>query len=168
MDQIVPSWCHVREPWYAGGELPLPDFGLTCSECGTDLAGASRHACPTCGLEFDPVLLAPPTKWFEVDRLSSAGLPQHVVVDLLAEAFIPYVLTDEHGVFEIIGGPVPQRLRVAGEFYFDLLFLVTQENRRLAQRRSDAQSHTWTCVHCGEESPDSFEVCWRCRQPSAT
>ena len=165
MEQIVRSWHRVRDPRYTGGELPVPGFGLTCSQCGVELTGAARHICPTCGLDFDLTLLAPSTKWFQVDRYLSAGLPQQVVIGLLDEAYVPYVVSHERGVLEIVGGPAPPRLRVVGEFYFDFLFLVTQESKRLAQRRSGAQNHTWTCTNCGEDNPGSFDVCWSCQQP---
>lgn len=166
MDQIVPSWCRVREPWYTGGELPVPDFGLTCSQCGDSLTGATQHVCPTCGLAFDPLLLAPPRKWFQIDHRNSAGLPQHVVEGLLADAHVPYVLSHERGIADVLGGTASQRLRAACEFYFDFLFLISQEAKRLAQRRSAARSHIWKCTCCGEENPGSFDVCWNCQEPS--
>ena len=166
MGEIVQSWHRVREPWYTGDEFPVLDFGLTCSQCAGSLTGAAQHVCPTCGLDFDPLLLAPPWKWFQIDHHNSAGLPQHIVVDLLTDAHVPYVLSHERGIADVLGGMAAQRLRAASEFYFDFLFLITQEAKRLAQRRSAAQSHTWKCTHCGEENPGSFDVCWNCQKPS--
>ena len=35
----------------------------------------------------------------------------------------------------------------------------------LATLDSTAEKPAWKCVHCGEENPHPFELCWNCARP---
>lgn len=66
MERIVQNWHRLRDPRFTGNELPVPDFGLPCRNCGADLGGSPQHACRQCGQEFDPQSFRPATDWFSV------------------------------------------------------------------------------------------------------
>jgi len=44
-------------------QLPIPDWGLACPQCGYPLRGLPSHRCPECGTEFDvPSMIRPWTR----------------------------------------------------------------------------------------------------------
>ena len=73
-------------------------------------------------------------------------------------------ITREKSLGEIYGGTTlaVTALRVASEFYFDVLALLQQTRRDIAIARMNTPDNDWRCPDCGEDSPAHFEVCWNC------
>jgi hypothetical protein len=106
----------------------------------------------------------PRAKWFTVEPTLCGDMPLHAVEAVLADAFVPYVKTEEKTAFNMFAGGDPgYRIRVLGEFYFDFLYLIRQEANRLAGQREGAEARVWHCPRCGEENPTSFDLCWNCQ-----
>lgn len=163
---LIHSWTRLRPPRFTGRELPLPDFGLTCGACDEPLTGAVSHACPHCSAPFDPESLRPPRKWFILDAGMAAPAPIPAVMSLLAAELVPHVPVKEKTVGEIYGGHsmLYDRLRVASEFYFEVLWLLQRARGEMEQARAASGAHDWTCPHCGEQNPGHFEICWNCER----
>ena len=83
---------------------------------------------------------------------------------LLAGKQVPHLPIGEKSLSEIYGGTTLAitALRVASEFYFDVLALLQQTRREIAIARMNTPDSDWTCSSCGEDSPAHFEVCWNC------
>jgi predicted amidophosphoribosyltransferase len=166
MADVVKSWHRLREPRFTGHELPLPDFGLLCYECRQPLAGARRHACPACGVPFDPEAIRPRRDWFVVDQGMCGDVSLAGLEPLLAAERVPHMrahgklLAEIYGVAKIVGS----RLLVPAEFYFELLWLIREAEKEIEQVRREPMA-PWTCPNCGEEVPGHFKVCWSCEQP---
>ena len=152
---ILPTYARVREPRFTGRELPVPDFGLDCPECGAKLAGARSRVCPVCGELFDPAEFVPIREWFPVRfENPDEGEPQALAA-ILDEHYIPYLLDDRNSAFRSWSS-----LRVSREFFFDYLWLV---QRAVRLRLPAAETiPDWQCPGCSEENPATFEVCWSC------
>lgn len=164
MSTIVQSWTRLRPPRYTGEELPLPDFGLSCAACGEPLAGATSRACPQCAEPFDLQVLRPRRDWFVLDQVMCGPVPVPGVQAVLAAELVPHFPVEERTVGEIYCGHsmLYNGLRVAGEFYFEVLWLLTRARREMEQVRAAGGTRNWTCPHCGEENPGNFELCWNC------
>lgn len=167
--RLVRPWTRLRDPRFDGTERPLPDFGLQCSACEADLAGAPADECHACGQPFDVLALRPPREWFILDRNICGSLPIPGVQALLAEESVPHAHANDMTVHEIYGGQssVASRLRVPGEFYFEVLWLVQQvknEMQRARVARENGDERHWTCPECNESNPSHFDLCWNCEQ----
>jgi len=162
--RLVRPWTRLRAPRFTGKELPLPDFGLVCRACGTALAGATRHQCPTCAEPFDPLALQPATEWFVLDARACAPLHILVVQDLLTSEQIPYIPADEASLRELLAGRslFQNRLRVSSEFFFEVLWLLAAARRELYTARRRRAAGEWHCPYCRQANPGHFEICWNC------
>ena len=151
-----------REPTFTGHERPLPDFGLSCADCGRSLTGASADVCPGCGLPFDLPAVVPNGDWVNIRRFVPGWLSA-IAKTVLYDARIPYVV-DNARLSEVYGGNIPfttSKLRVPRPFFFDAL-------HALAAADEPAPAYTdaaWTCPSCNEQVPAGFEVCWNCNMP---
>lgn len=166
MQELVKSWTRLRDPWYAGDELPIPDFGLACSACGHALAGCVTHDCPGCGSRVDPRSYRPQRNWFVVTHELAAPVPLAVVEPLFSAENIPFFREPGRPLRDILTGPraVGVPLRVPSEFYFDVLWLLRDAAKEMEKVACEPDGATWTCRHCGESSPQHFEVCWNCER----
>lgn len=165
---LVRPWSRLRRPRFTGGELPLPDFGLSCGGCGEALAGATRRACPACGEPFDLEAMRPKEAFVPLDPRHLGRLPAAIVEMLLAEEQIPHIAHEgktavDHYAGTQAAGPraLGVRLMIASEFFFEVLELLARTRSEIAAQRGRADSG-WTCGACGEESPGNFETCWNC------
>jgi len=167
MERIVRTWTRLREPWFSGRELPVPDFGLSCLRCGADLVGAKRQACPACGEPFDLAARQPRDAWFLVDESVARDVPLPALESLLASEYVPYFRERGKLLREIYMGPsvLAARLRVPREFYFDVLYLVRRASLEMQRVRHARHAPGWRCRRCGESVPAHFEVCWNCQSP---
>ncbi len=151
-----------REPTFTGRERPLPDFGLSCSECGHPLAGVSADVCPGCGLPFDLQAIVPRGDWVNIGRFVPASLSA-IAKTVLYNARIPYTI-DNAKMSELYGGSIPfisGKLRVPRSFFFDALYAFAE-----ADEPAPAYAgQDWTCPVCNKRVPAGFEVCWNCNAP---
>lgn len=159
--ELVQTWTRVRPPRYTGHERPLPDFGLTCEACGAALAGAARNECPACGAPFDLERLRPPDEWFMLDSGLAGGLPIPGVQVRLAQEYIPHFEVKDDALRRIYGvqSMTVTRLRVAREFFFEVLWLLARTRREIETAR---RAQPWRCPRCGQKNPSNFEICWNC------
>ncbi|MCK4342994.1 MAG: hypothetical protein KAY37_14870, partial [Phycisphaerae bacterium] len=164
LPDLVRPWTRLRAPRFTGDESPLPDFGLTCGECGDPLLGAKDGLCPHCGAPFDLNGLKPPREWFLLDSELCGELPIPGVQALLASEGVPHVEVREKSAIEIYGGQsvFANRLRVASEFFFEVLWLLQRAQAEMETARALGESAQWRCSNCGEENPGHFDVCWNC------
>jgi rubrerythrin len=163
MSEVVKPWTRVRDPRYTGRELPLPDFGLKCAACGGPLAGATDRACPFCRMQFDPDSFRPAASWFNIAEFLPPGLLLPTLCPLLEEEQIPHFLYEPKSARDIILGGRPNSFRVLAprEFFFDVLWVLREAQRRISAARS-LQRRRWRCPTCGESNPGNFEICWNC------
>lgn len=155
MGDVIPTWARLRDPTYTGNELPLPDFGLACADCGHALAGATARSCPSCTKPFDPAALRPKREWFarrmgyetELDYAAWTALEVHQ---------IPYIRHDPARPYTMIGRSL---VYIPSEFYFDFLHAIRDADVR---SRADAGSREWRCLSCRETNPNTFDICWSC------
>lgn len=166
---LVGPWTRLRDPWYHGDESPLPDFGLACATCDTELAGASRNACPNCGETFDLQALRPRASWFLIDARFCGSVALPALQVLLTTELVPHIPVEERTVREIYGGHNAffTRLRVPSEFYFDVLALLQQARRDIEAAHQRGAAGDWVCTQCREENPGNFDLCWNCGQSHA-
>jgi hypothetical protein len=167
MHQVVRPWHRVRPPHFTGTERPLPDFGLACDACDVSLAGAAGEECPACGTPFDLEALRPQRDWFVLDRDLTGELLMPAVQTLLAHEHVPHFEVHDDALRRIYGTAevTVRRLRVASEFYFEVLHLLQEARLEYESARAAADEPGWACPGCGEENPLHFEVCWNCETP---
>lgn len=167
MREIIQPWTRLRGPMFTGYELPIPDFNLTCMQCGRSAAGWSSRACPQCGTAFDPAAYLPESKWFRVDAEIRGVLLEPVAEVLLAERQIPHFTRGDRTLPGIILGQVGEaaQLMSPSEFYFEVRFVLWSENRRILSEAGGPDQREWTCGDCGESSPATFDLCWNCQTP---
>jgi hypothetical protein len=103
--------------------------------------------------------LRPTGHWFDLDDRVCGSIPIRSVITILENEYVPIITQEQprHGL-----QPFDERNLVAGEFYFDVLWLVRREADRLARLHEPDGDNRWSCPSCNEENPDSFEVCWNC------
>ncbi|MEW6251385.1 MAG: hypothetical protein AB1716_12115 [Planctomycetota bacterium] len=165
MRDMVPPSTRVRAPRIVGLPLPIPDWGLVCLECRYPLRGLPTHRCPECGTRFDLETLRAAGEWFTLDAGMCPDLPFTHVLGLLQSEYVPHIPQPGRSVGQVYGLQ-PQdmpitRVKVATEFYYEVLWLIRGLREQLAASRAAARK-TWRCAHCGEKNPGSFEVCWSC------
>ncbi len=162
--ELIHPWTRLRAPRYTGHESPLLDFGLHCASCNARLAGAIGLKCGVCGTPFDAEYWRPRNPWFILDRELCGELPIPGVQSLLAAERVPHQAMFEKTLGEIYGGTsmTVTRLRVASEFYYEVLWLLCEARRELLAARLRGSRGSWRCAHCGEECPGHFDICWNC------
>lgn len=168
MTELVKPWHRVRPPRITGAELPIPGYwNAKCKRCQAPLAGASRHACGLCGEAFDPQDLRPSKPWFILDSFLCGPLPIPGVHALLEQEHVPHFEVQDDALRKVYGTPsmTVTQLRVASEFYFEVLWLLDKARREFDAARQMGAQHEWPCTHCQESNPGHFEVCWNCGEP---
>jgi hypothetical protein len=166
IERLLRPWTRLRAPRFTGDELPFPDFGLSCSACGTPLCGAPTRDCLQCRAPFDPQATRPPRSWFLLDVRLGGGFALAALEPLLAAERIPYIPVDLHSVTNVpVGIPITSRpVLVPSEFYFELLWLLRQRRRGPADGGSSTtRAPAWRCPACGQRVPGNFELCWSCQ-----
>ena len=93
---------------------------------------------------------------------SSYELSEMVLVrDALVHRGFEVTTSNEHSGFTPIPEFRPQAdLWIADDADYQRARRIVAET--LATLDSKTQHTPWTCVHCGEENPHSFETCWNC------
>jgi hypothetical protein len=167
MRKVVKTWHRLRDPVFTGRELPLPDWGMRCRQCGYILTGASAYRCPECGTEFDPLNARPTGTWFALTPAMCEELAMPAVEVLLTSENIPFFADESRTVYEIVMGQrfLGYKLIVASEFYFDVAYIVRRAAEDVARARGEAGDEMWRCGKCQEENPPTFDVCWNCESP---
>jgi hypothetical protein len=165
--ELVRTWTRLRGPRFTGNELPMPDFGLSCSACNAPLAGAHEHKCPRCDTPFTPEAMRPAREWFLLDHEDCGTLMMPSIVAMLAHERIPYAEVGENALRQIYGmsNLTASRIRIPSEFYFEVRWLLQEAKSRVADvRRAEnaGESVPWICPQCDAENPAHFEVCWKC------
>ena len=161
MDEIVRTWTRLREPWFDGTQLPIPDFGFACNGCGLPLAGWKQFVCPVCGAAADVAGRIPAGNWSLVDD------PLGGLSPLLAAEHVPHTQAVGSAVRDIYMGSniVTRRLSVPREFYLDASYILQRAEQKVQAIRALNDTAEWHCKACGESSPIHFEVCWNCQAP---
>lgn len=154
-------------------QLPMPDLGLVCRDCGYPLAYATEHRCPECGWRFEVDDLVPPGEFpaLYADGREVRGTPQ--VVNLLKRYQVPFIaLADPSvGVFGLVrtSSQVGDPLAVPRERYLEVIDLLRRSRQDEAMPPAPERVNpdkSWTCSHCAESNPGHFQVCWNCQQPA--
>lgn len=158
MAEIVSPWTRLRDPRFTGGELPFPDFGLTCETCNHPLAGAPRNACLECGAPFDPSAMRPSSTWFPVEHRLLECLQLPMVETILRDEQLPHVVHQTHNALGYSGW----RLLVPSEFFFELLWVLARARRELGPEQTAKTDDDWVCPNCHECNPAGFDICWSC------
>ena len=165
MSEIVKPWHRLRAPRFTGEELPFPDFGLQCANCGRPLVGTRKHACPSCDTPFDLQAIRPWRKWFVIDGEMCGRVPLPIIEVKLGMELVPYMQQKDKVLREIYMGPrmLGSRLVVPNEFFFEVLWLIRRAELEIEDGRARAETERWACAQCGEENPGNFELCWSCQ-----
>lgn len=152
-------------------QLPMPDLGLTCRECGYPLAYLPGHRCPECGWSFTLDDLVPPGDFppLYADGAEVRGTAE--VLQLLREYQVPFIshLPPTEAVFGLVRtSRVGDPIGVPRERYLEVVDLLRR--RRLGEQMPPAPVMTsrgaaWVCPGCGEENPANFQLCWNCERP---
>jgi len=163
-------------PFFTGRELPIPDFGWHCTDCGYELRALSRHLCPECGTPFDPEALLGNEPSVSLCPVSSE-VERAVVKSVLDARRIPhrFEATDTLGDTLKMRLPSETKLglvKVPREFYFDAVFWLRRATEAepsaatcagCASSESDEEEGPdWTCPNCEESVPAGFDMCWNC------
>ncbi|UCD29701.1 MAG: hypothetical protein JSV03_04250 [Planctomycetota bacterium] len=152
-----------REPIFTGEEKPLPDFGLSCAECGYSLTDAMDDQCPGCGALFDLNALVPKRDWVDIRKFIPPSLG-YMIRTILYDAQIPYLM-DNTRLRQIYGFDgllfSRNRLQVPRSFFWDTLYAINQAERSLNSKSDE----DWLCPYCNEAVPGDFDICWNCNTP---
>ena len=164
MPALVKTWTRLREPRWTGRELPIPDYGLTCSGCDDDLEGWESFACRGCGRVVSLEKFRPTATWFAIEPAMTGALLLPLIEGLLADQLIPFLTRDDKSLADIFfgGRTIGTKVLVASEFYFEFRCLMRREQRRVEAGRKIIGSERWRCPKCGSRVPGNFEVCWKC------
>lgn len=165
MSRIVKSWHRVRAPWYQGNELPLPEWGLGCSECGASLSGSDTYKCRGCRHPFVPPLQARPEgEWLSITKAMCGPLWDELIEQVLLQNDVP-LRREYQPLFETMYlGKIhePGPLLIHRDFYFDVLHILSVQKAKLLTERDQADENPICCLHCGAECPGNFTACWQC------
>jgi len=152
-------------------QLPMPDLGLACRECGYPLAHVAEHRCPECGWAFGMDDLVPPGEFppLFADGQPVRGTPQ--VTQLLRAYHVPFIpqVDPSVGVFGLVrtSRQVGDPLLVPRERYLEAVDLLRRQQQGEPMPPTPAapdRTVEWTCPGCGEENPAHFELCWNCER----
>lgn len=161
MQDIVQPWDRLREPWFTGHELPLPDWGLYCPECDSNLYGIEAYECSACRSALAPPIdLLPERDWFRLTKDLRGSLSNSFCETLLQAHDIPH-RRDRPPVY-IHRTEVESELLATREFYFDVRYVLTNELKLMAEGRQLAAGPPLICPTCNAESPGNFTLCWKC------
>ena len=113
--------------------------------------------------------LRPPGEWFILDPALCRPLLVPTVQALLGAEAVPHFPVKEKSVGEVYGGHgvLFDRVRVASEFYFEVLWLLREATEQMKEAQAAGGAHDWHCRKCGEENPGNFDVCWSCETQRA-
>jgi hypothetical protein len=162
MAHLVQPWVRIRPPRFTGRERPVPDFGLACVACRAPLAGAVESQCAVCGRAFELERLRPPHPWYPLNQSSCVPLPLAILITLFADEHVPFIPFDERSARELVTGTIwPAYVRVASEFYFEVLWMIRRERDGFTRARLN-RTPPWRCANCGETNPGHFDLCWNC------
>lgn len=146
--------------------LPVPDLGLRCIGCGYRLYGLPSHRCPECGRDFTLDEHIPrgdfPTVIIDGREVRMTA----DVCEILRRTRILFMAGRGAGenIFGLNQTNNPfGKLAVERARYFEAIhwlrhFAATGELP--PERPIDGDE--WTCKHCSESNPPTFEVCWNC------
>jgi len=152
--------------------LPMPDLGLRCLGCGYPLAHLAEHRCPECGRGVDldehvPEGAFPPLIADGEQVRASAELSE-----LMSAYGIPVVEEADpmRDMLGVAGGLMSRResgppVVVPRARYFEAVDLIRRwrMNEELPPPPEPlAIEGPWACEACGEENPETFELCWNC------
>lgn len=155
--------------------LPMPDLGLRCLDCGYPLAHLSEPRCPECGRAVD------------LDEHIPAGAFPLLIADgeqvrasrdlheLMSAYRLPVIeqVDPMRGMFGVAGGLMMRKetgppVAVPRERYFEAVDLIRRwrMNEELPPPPEPVMiDGPWGCPACGEENPETFELCWNCGEP---
>jgi hypothetical protein len=152
-------------------QLPMPDLGALCRQCGYPLIGLPTHRCPECGWQFTLDDLRPegevPPVWID-----GQGVPMTKAIQQILELHeVPFDRNVMDALYGINLGPAsPVWLHVDRRLYWDtihaLLSAVGRDSGAPAlppAARSKRGGPPWRCTACGERNPGNFEICWQCQ-----
>ncbi len=160
-------------------DRPLPDFGLVCLNCRYRLAGLTRPRCPECGRAIELEEYVPKG---DFPTLIFAGREVRLTPQLEArfrKARIHYTTKLGHtdAMYGLERMPIfknSKRVGVLRSEYFAALELVleehlnptelAEEDRTSDTSATDSDAPDWTCEHCDESNPATFDVCWNCHR----
>lgn len=160
MEAALPTYSRLREPYFTGHESPLPDYSLYCEHCQGPLAGASGQRCPQCNHPFDIEKWKSRRPWFEATAALRRDIPLAVTIALLDECYVPYFVEQSRDPF----GSSVTRLLVRREFFFDLLWILSQARLETKDQTRVEPRSAWICPSCAEKNPAHFELCWQCQR----
>ena len=83
------------------------------------------------------------------DALLNGGVPVSVQNELSSQSAVP-------------GFRPPAEIWVEDEAFYGRAKRIVMNT--LAVLDSKTTGHPWRCEHCGEENPQSFDLCWNCGQ----
>jgi hypothetical protein len=171
MTDLVKPYTVLRPPMITGEELPLPDIGLTCPKCGTDLGGVNRRLCPACDRPFTLSEFRPKRDWVIVFR-SGDQVKLNFARIVLQDHLVPTLSGDDE--FRLMFGSIGirglgPRIEVPRDFYFEARYILRREEARIDAAREDGTLlQERSCPHCGEANPIAFELCWNCEEALST
>ncbi len=160
-------------------DRPLPDFGLVCLNCRYRLAGLTRPRCPECGSAIDLEAYVPKG---DFPVLIFAGREVRLTPQLeerFRKARIHYTTKLGHtdAMYGLERMPIfknSKRACVLRSEYFAALELVLEEHLNPTEltegeptrdtSASDSDAPDWTCEHCDEPNPATFDICWNCHR----
>jgi hypothetical protein len=159
-DDKLYDWSNLPAPTYTGAELPIPDFGLACAQCGESLAGWQKFDCPECGTPADLQATVPDRPFVRVYRSPKS---EHVRMAklILDTNLVPNQLGNEN--LQMALGELPfvyvsSEVLVPRSHYFDALYALRHD----WPQPTAVSAEEWHCSECDETSPATFDICWNC------
>jgi hypothetical protein len=108
----------------------------------------------------------------EIVEVFSTANPSeaHLVKNLLERAGIEVAIVDEHMGVAIGGWNAVPRVWVAQADWERARKVIEGWEAKCQIGEPGLSLCPWTCLHCGEEVPGGFDVCWHCNhaQPTAS
>lgn len=142
--------------------LPIPALGLRCRQCEYLLDGLPRHVCPECGWTFRMDDMVPLGDWIPVVSNGRFVTLTNEVNEMLRRARVLFQALDR-GFQTLYGGAAasggPMTVHVTRGDYLYVLWLLQDPSR---VPPPEPPGPDWTCGHCGERNPGTFESCWSC------
>jgi len=157
-----------REPVIRNEDVLEGGETFDCPKCGYSLIGIRADYCPECGIavDYEPVTV------FTAADLSLVWAAAMV----MDQAAISNMIVT--GSFDPIIGLFTSRssmphLMVPFKFIHEATALLEKQfgSREFGTGERPAAQESgpdWTCSHCGERNPGTFEVCWQCGQANGT
>jgi hypothetical protein len=152
-------------------DLPIPDLGLRCLNCGYLLAGLPSHRCAECGRAIDLDEHIPKGDWPDVIVDGAEAILTRETMDLLTGYQIPFMESQSNLSMTYAMRPSPfgrSRLAVPRHRYFEVIDLLRRQQQGEPMPPPPPDTSylpEWSCNQCGEDNPGSFEICWHCGRP---